>query len=436
MCPARVGVEIEIPYTPRAIFRPWHNRKQRWSATVAHRRAGKTVCRINELIKGALTCPLPSPQFAYLAPTYTQAKDIAWNYLKRYGLVIPGAQPNESELRVDFPNGGRVRLYGTENYDRMRGIYLDGAVLDEPALMDPRVYPEVIRPSLADRKGWADFIGTPNGRNHFYDLCYGDPDGKFVGAANDPDWYFSIHRASETKLLDEEELRDLRKTMTPEQYEQELECSFTAAIIGAYFGKEMAEAEREKRICSVPHDPSVSVQTWWDLGIDDSTVIWFVQYVGREIHVIDYIEANGEALPFYARELDKRPYRYSDHILPHDAAARELGTGKTRVETLQSLGLRSAVVTPAQDVSDGINAARLLIPRCWFDANKCKRGIEALRQYRREYDDKLRNFKSKPLHDWASHGADAFRTGAMGGKVPGQPRKAKHHEGGAGAWMG
>ena len=336
---------------------------------------------------------------------------------------------------MDFPNGGRVRLYGTENYDRMRGLYLDGAVLDEPALMDPRVYPEVVRPALSDRKGWGDFIGTPNGKNHFYELCYGDPEGKFVGAANDPEWYFAIHRASETKLIPEDELRDLRKTMTPEQYEQELECSFTAAIIGAYFGKEMAEAEREGRICSVPHDPAVSVQTWWDLGIDDSTAIWFVQYVGREIHVIDYIESNGEALPYYARELDKRPYRYSDHILPHDAAARELGTGKTRVETLQSLGLRSAVVTPAQDVSDGINAARLLLPRCWFDEGKCKRGIEALRQYRREYDDKLKSFKSRPLHDWSSHGADAFRTGAMGGRVPSMPKKPKLHEAGAGAWM-
>jgi len=419
-------VEIDSGYEPRPVFVPYHERKQRFSVGVAHRRCGKTVAHIAELIKDAIEIPNEA-RCAYVAPTFTQAKDIAWGYLKRFGLVIPGAEANESELRLDLPNGGRVRLYGAENADRLRGLYLDHVVLDEYAQMRPGIWGEIVRPTLADRKGKASFIGTPMGRNQFWEI--------YEQAQTDPEWFTFLLRASSTGILDGEELLALRKTMTPEQYDQELECSFTAAIIGAYFGKEMAEAEREGRICSVPHDPAVSVQTWWDLGIDDSTAIWFVQYVGREIHVIDYIEANGEALPYYAKELDKRPYRYSDHILPHDAAARELGTGKTRVETLNGLGLRSAVVTPAQDVADGINAARLLIPRCWFDVAKCKRGIEALRQYRREYDDKLKSFKSRPLHDWSSHGADAFRTGAMGGRVPSMPKKPKIHEAGAGAWM-
>lgn len=420
-------VEIDSGYGPRPVFIPYHERKQRFSVGVAHRRAGKTVAHIAELIRDAITVG-NEPRCAYIAPTFTQAKDIAWGYLKRFGLVIPGAEANESELRLDLPNGGRVRLYGAENADRLRGLYFDHVVLDEYAQMRPGIWGEIVRPTLADRKGKASFIGTPMGRNQFWEI--------YEQAQSDPEWFTFLLRASSTGLIDNEELTALRKTMTPEQYEQELECSFTAAIIGAYFGKEMAEAERENRICSVPHDPSVSVQTWWDLGIDDSTAIWFVQYVGREIHVIDYIETNGEALPFYAKELDKRPYRYSDHMLPHDAAARELGTGKTRVETLQALGLRNCVVVPVQEVADGINAARLLMPRCWFDAAKCKRGIEALRQYRREYDDKLKNFKSRPLHDWSSHGADAFRTGAMGGRVPSMPRKPKMHEAGAGAWMG
>ncbi|MCW5615905.1 MAG: terminase family protein, partial [Rhodocyclaceae bacterium] len=420
-------VRIDSGYEPRSIFWPYHERTQRFSVGVAHRRAGKTVAHIAELIRDAISTP-DEARCAYVAPSFTQAKDIAWGYLKRFGLVIPGAEANESELRLDLPNGGRVRLYGAENADRLRGLYFDHVVLDEYAQMRPGIWGEIIRPALSDRQGKASFIGTPMGRNQFWEI--------YEQAEGDPNWFRFMLRASETRILPESELRDARKTMTPEQYDQEYECSFTAAIIGAYFGKEMAEAEREGRICSVPHDPSVSVQTWWDLGIDDSTVIWFVQYVGREIHVIDYIEANGEALPYYAKELDRRPYRYSDHILPHDAAARELGTGKSRIETLQSLGLRNHVVVPAQDVADGINAARMLLPRCWFDATKCKRGIEALRQYRREYDDKLRAFRSKPLHDWSSHGADAFRTGAMGGKVPAMPRKAKMHEAGAEAWMG
>ena len=419
-------LRVNSGYTPRSVFVPYHERRQRFSVGVAHRRCGKTVAHIAELIKDAIT-GRQEPRCAYVAPTFTQAKDIAWGYLKRFGLVIPGAEANESELRLDLPNGGRVRLYGAENADRLRGLYFDHVVLDEYAQMRPGIWGEIVRPTLADRKGKASFIGTPMGRNQFWEI--------YEQAQSDPEWFTFLLRASSTGILEAEELTALRKTMTPEQYDQELECSFTAAIIGAYFGKEMAEAEREGRICSVPHDPAVSVQTWWDLGIDDSTAIWFVQYVGREIHVIDYIESNGEALPYYAKELDKRPYRYDAHILPHDAAARELGTGKTRVETLQGLGIRNPVIVPAQDVADGINAARMLIPRCWFDEKKCKRGIEALRQYRREYDDKLKSFKSRPLHDWSSHGADAFRTGAMGGRVPSMPKKPKLHEAGAGAWM-
>lgn len=429
-------VEIDIGYEPREIFEPFHQRTQRWSATVAHRRAGKTLARVNELIKGAITCPLPDPRFAYLAPTFTQAKDIAWTYLKRYGLVIPGAKANESELFVDFPNGGRVRLYGTENYDRMRGIYLDGAVLDEPALMDPRVYPEVVRPALSDRKGWGDFIGTPNGRNHFYDLCYGDSEGRFVGAANDPDWYFAIHRASETKLIPEDELRDLRKTMTPEQYEQELECSFTAAIIGAYFGKEMAEAEREGRICSVPYDPALLVETWWDLGQDDLNAIWFIQRAGREIRAIDYVEGSGGDAAYWAKELDKKPYHYGEFVLPHDAMSKTPNSITSYSDVLRNHGFKRQTVIPrTDDVVNSINMARLIIPRTYFDKTKCKRGIEALRQYRREYDEKTKTFKVRPFHGWESHAADAWRQGATYSTAPSLPRKAKHHESGAGAWM-
>lgn len=423
------GSSILIPYAPRAVFQPFHARKQRWSLGVAHRRCGKTVARINELVRRCATCTKVEPRFAYIAPTFTQAKDIAWSYLVRFTAPIPGIEHNASELRCDLPNGGRIRLYGSENYERIRGLYLDGCVLDEFGLMDPRAWPEVIRPALADRRGWADFIGTPNGRNHFWDM--------YDEARQHPDdWQVSVLRASETGLLDPDELADARKMMTAEQYDQEFECSFEAAILGAYYGKEMAEAERSGRIGRVSCDPLLPVQTWWDLGYDDSTSIWFVQYAGSEIRVIDYYEASGESLPHYAKILDAKPYKYLDHVLPHDVEVHELGTGRSRRETLASLGLRSVKVIAAQDIMDGINAVRLLLPRCWFDADRCKRGIEALRQYRADWDEKTKALKTRPLHNWASHGADAFRTGANGAKAPGVERERKRPTASAGAWLG
>jgi hypothetical protein len=385
---------------------PWHNRKQRWSIEVAHRRAGKTVARINELIVRAMECKLLEPHYAYVAPTFAQAKDIAWGYLKRYTQPLPGVEANEAELRVDLPNGGRIRLYGAEHYDRMRGIYLDGVVLDEYGLLDPRAWPEVIRPALSDRRGWGDFIGTPNGANHFAKM--------YDAAGKDADWYRAMHRASETGLLDADELADARKVMTPEQYEQEYECSFLAAVIGAYYGREMAWLEAEKRIGRVPWDPALSVHTSWDLGIGDSTAVWFSQFVGREVRLIDYLEHSGVGLAWYANELRSRPYTYGEHILPHDAEVKELGSGQSRLETLRSLGIMNTRVIPAQRVEDGIQAVRNLLPRCWIDADKCERGIEALRGYRRSYDDKRKVFHDRPLHDWASHACDSIRYLAMG----------------------
>lgn len=397
---------VVIPYTPRTQFVPFHDRKERFACLVCHRRAGKTVATLNDDIRDALRSPHKDWRGAYIAPYYAQAKDVAWDYAKRFSAPIPGVQFNESELRIDYPNGARYRLYGADNYDRMRGIYLNRASLDEYGDMDPRAWSEVIRPALTDRQGTATFIGTPKGNNHFAEI--------FDRAGEDPDWYRLTLKASATNLIAPEELRAARREMTADQYEQEFECSFSAALVGAYYGRDMNAAEADGRITGVPYDRAVPVYTAWDLGIDDSTAIWFVQIVGREIHVIDYLEQSGEALDYYVRELQNRPYTWATHYLPHDAEAKELGTGKTRTETLKSLGLTNIKVVPVQRVEDGINAARMLLPRCWFDKAKCKRGIEALRNYRREFDDKTKAFRQKPLHDWASHGADAFRYLAMG----------------------
>lgn len=397
---------IVIPYEPRAPFLPFHNRTQRWAAVVAHRRAGKTVACVNELIKAALQNERrePPPRYGYLAPTYGQAKDVAWSYLKHYVAPIPGVEVRESELAVVLPTGAIIRLYGADNYDRMRGLYFDGVVIDEPADIDPRAWPEVVRPALADYSGWAIFIGTPKGRNHFHKLV---ADGEKEG------WFVAKLPASETGLLGDEELADARRMMTPEQYEQEFECSFEAAIVGAYYGRHMADAEREKRIAGVPYEPACRVWTAWDLGIRDATAIWFAQMVGREVHLIDYYEATGADLGHYVREIVGRPYVYDGHILPHDAQAKELGTGKSRLEVLRSLGLKNIRIAPDHRVEDGINGARMMLPRCWFDRNRCQRGIDALKLYRAEYDDKLQTLRPRPVHDWASHGADAFRYLAM-----------------------
>ncbi len=373
---------------------------------VAHRRAGKTVALINECIRGALTCSLPNPRFSYIAPYLNQSKAIAWDYLKHYAGAIPGTTFNESELRADLPNGGRVRLFGADNPHALRGLYHDGVILDEFGDMDPEVWSQVIRPALSDRRGWAAFAGTPRGKNAFYEV-------RNRGLKGDPDWQTWVLKASSTGILSAADLQDARDSMDANTYAREYECDFDASIEGAYYAAEMARAEADKRITRVPYEPTVRVDTWWDLGIDDATAIWFVQDVGKERRLIDYMEVSGEGLASIAKRLDARDYRYGRHILPHDAEARELGTGVSRVETLQALGLRNIEVVPQQSVADGINAVRLMLARCWFDADKCARGIEALKQYRREWDGKRQVWRERPLHDWTSHCADAMRYGAM-----------------------
>lgn len=399
--------QIVIPYTPRSQFLTYHERTERFAKIVAHRRFGKTVGCINDKIKAALTNTrqFPPPRYSYVAPTYTQAKDVAWSYLKHYSAPIPGIQVSESELWVEYPNGARIRLYGADNYDRMRGLYNDGVTIDEPAQMDPRAWPEVIRPTLSDYAGWATFIGTPAGRDWFYKVDRNETGDEL------PDWFRLTLRASETGIIRPDELESLKSGLTDEQFAQEFECSFEAAVIGAYYGKLMREAE--DRITGVPYEPVSQVYTAWDLGIRDSTAIWFSQVVGREIRIIDYYEATGADLGHYVREIVSRPYLYAGHIVPHDAQAKELGTGKSRLEVLESLGLKNLTIAPMHRVEDGINAVRTVLPRCWFDSKRCARGIDALKLYRAEYDDKLQALKPRPVHDWTSHAADAFRYLAM-----------------------
>jgi hypothetical protein len=335
----------------------------------------------------------------YIAPYLKQAKDVAWEYLKRYSQPVWGGQPNESELFVTLLGGQRIRIYGADNADALRGGYFDDVTLDEYADMAPSVWGSIIRPMLADRRGSATFIGTPKGRNSFHEL--------YERAAGDEDWFRFMLRASETGLLAESELAAARHDMTPEQYDQEFECSFDAAILGAYYGKDIAELERKGRISEIEAIDG-PVHTAWDLGMGDSTAIWFWQAANNEIRIIDHYENHGQAIPHYVAEIESRGYPKGIDYVPHDAKVRSLETGRTRIETLISLG-RKPMLVANHKIMDGINAARLTMPRIWFDGVKCKDGVEALRQYRADFDEKTRAFKDAPKHDWTSHTADAFR---------------------------
>ncbi|WP_343219544.1 terminase family protein [Pseudodesulfovibrio sp. JC047] len=399
---------IDTGFRPRPLQREVNDQLKRFSVLICHRRFGKTVNAVNLLNDGAMRCSLPAPRFAYIAPLRKQAKAVAWDYAKQYAAPVPGVEFNEGDLRIDYPNGGRVSLYGGNDPDSLRGIYLDGVVFDEVAQMPHRVWTEVIRPALSDRKGWALFIGTPQGKNALYEV--------WDHAKRDPDWCAIMLRASETGIIDPKELAAVKREMDPDEYEQEFECSFTAAIKGAYFGQLMADAHRDGRITNVPYDPIIPVHTAWDLGMSDSTAIWFVQAKpGGSFAVVDYYEASGEGLDHYVKVLDDKPYKYGTHIAPHDIRVRELGTGKSRLEVARSLGIRFDIA-PNIPIQDGINGIRSILPRCWFDETRCAVGIDSLTHYRRAFNEQMGAFSPRPVHDWTSHAVDAFRYFAVGFK--------------------
>ena len=394
---------VTIPYKPRALQRELHKLldTHRFGVTVAHRRFGKTVLAINQLIKCALLCERDRPRFAYIAPTYAQGKTVAFDYIQHYSRAVPGVTFNQSELRADYPNGGQVRIFGADSPDSLRGVYEDGVVLDEYGLMSPRIFSEVIRPALSDRSGWAFFIGTPAGKNQFYDIAQ--------HAKREPEWFFSEYKASDTGIIPESELAAARKDMTADEYAQEYECSFEASVKGAIFASELASARAQGRVSIVPCDPVLPVDTDWDLGVGDSTAIWFSQSSrSGEVRIVDYYEASGEGLPHYKQVLERKGYTYGQHWAPHDIQVRELGSGRSRFETAASLGIKFQVC-PNIPLEDGIHAARMLFPRCWFDAKRCEAGLEALQHYRRDYNTRLNEFKAVPVHDWAEHASSAFR---------------------------
>ena len=409
------GSRVVIPYRPRKAFLPFHNRTQRWACLVAHRRAGKTVAAVNDIIRAAITYQGERGLFAYIAPYRSQAKAVAWQYFQEFAEPIIQSK-NEQELLITLINGSQIRLAGADNADgQIRGLGLSGVFMDEYGDFKPSVFGNVIRPALSDKQGWAVFGGTPKGKNQFWDIYE-------TASRLKHEWFLLRLPASTSGLLPSGELNAAQAQLSPDQYEQEYECSFSAAIIGAFFGTEMREAEQQGRITSVPHDPSLPVYTSFDLGYRDDTAVWFFQVTRGEVRCIDYYAVSGADIHDIAAHLLRKPYEYAKHYLPHDAKAKSLQTGRSIIEQLASyLDVKTLAVVPDIGVQNGIQAARLMLPRVWFDEEKCREGIEALRQYQREYDEDKKAFRQSPRHDWTSHPADAFRIMAVSYAEPEKP---------------
>ena len=402
-----VGREIEVAYRPRSFMKPLHASDKRWIFMCCHRRAGKTVGIANHLIRAASRNPRkwPPPRYGYVGPSFDQAKDLVWGYLKQYTESIPGVVHLEGELKTILPGGASIKLYGGAGaYQRMRGMYFDGIALDEFPLLEPTVFGTVVRPCLADYRGFAIVSGTSNGDDHFNQLR--------LKAEEDPTrWDVFIIPLSSTgeEALSHAEAEELVKDMTPEEYAREMECSFDAPVEGAYYAEILNQLAAQGRITKVSVDLSQPVITAWDLGIHDYTCIWLYQVAGREVHFIDYIQDNNKDLGHYTDLLRLKArvggYKFKAHCLPHDVEARELQTGQSRRAFLENALDEVIITAPMASPEDGIAASRGLMGVSWFDAVNCKKGLAMLRGYRK-------NKMGKPVHGPGphSHGADAYRT--------------------------
>ena len=401
--PAPASATLE--YEPRQAFIAFHQRKERWAALVCHRRAGKTLACVYELILRALYTKKKNARYAYVAPFRQQAKQIAWNYLKSATIDF-AVEIRESDLSIELPNGAKIALYGSDNPDALRGIYLDGLICDEFADCRPNLWAEVLLPTLADRKGFAVVAGTPKGKNNqFYTFA--------EKSKQSSDWYHMTLKADTSGILPASELAGLRDQMTEAQFDQEMLVSFSAALLGTYYSEMIAKIERDGQINnSVQHDPNFPVTVAMDIGFTDSTVCWFYQERPDGIAFIDCEEGHGKELQYYFDMLDSKPYKYDVIWLPHDARAKTLQTGKSTAEIFIANYKDTDVkldIVPELAVAHGIEAVRLTLPYCHFNQQRCSMGIEGLRTYRRKYNDLLQRFDDRPLHDWCSDFADAFR---------------------------
>jgi phage terminase large subunit len=401
-------MRITIPYKPRSQQAYLHKEllKYRYALLLCHRRFGKTTMCLNHLIRAALTNKNHNPRYSYIAPTYKQAKSIAWDFLKHYAKPIVNTRFNETELRCDLPNGSRITLLGAENAESLRGLYFDGIILDEMASIQASVLEEILTPALSDRKGFMYLVGTPQGmQNIFYDY--------YLKAQGDKKWFLYVAKANETKIIDQEELTQALEMLGQAKYNQEFECSFIGNIPGSIYGKEIEDLEDKKRLTSIPFDPSHLVNTSFDIGYNDDTAIIFFQNIGHQINIIDCFADHNQPFPYYAEILKEKPYSYGYHLAPHDIEVSEYSSGKTRREVAYQHGIKFRVV-PKTLLDDGIHSVKMILPRCKIDVDHCKPLIDALRHYHRKYSEKDRIFQTKPVRDWSSHYADSFRYLATG----------------------
>jgi len=371
-----------IPYHPRPWQMELHKKLKRFSVIVMHRRAGKSVFVINHMLVSALRCTLPNPQYYFIAPTFAQSKRIAWRYLHTFTENIPGVIFNEADLKLTLPhNNAQIMLLSGENYHSLKGVYSNGTALDEYQDMSPLVWEEAVRPTLSDKQGWCIFAGTPRGNNHFKKIY------DYAREGGNEEWFSALYKTGDTGVIPESELVSAKATMDPEIYAQEYECSFAAGLQGSYFAHELDKLQEAGNITRVPHDPSLLVSTAWDLGISDTTAIWFFQVVRGAPRIIDFYETSGKDLSEIVLDMRDKKYNFGEHLVPHDANTRDLKTGKTTQQVLYKLGLRKIRLIPVvKRKRISIDAARMLIKQCVFDVDKCKDGIKALYAYRKKWN--------------------------------------------------
>ena len=397
----------QLVYVPRPQFIDFHNRTQRWASMNTHRRAGKTVALANDVIYGALQCPLRKPQLAYIGPTFTQAKRIAWTYLKDYAEPYLSKPPQESELKLTLKNEATIHVLGADNADSLRGMYLDGTVNDEYAMWRPSVFSQVIRPALSDRNGWSVFASTPRGKNLFYDT-------QRTAEQNVKEWFAMTLKASTSGIISPSELDQLRAQMDPEEFAQEYECSFDAALKGAIYALEVDKLFAENRVKPGLYDPNLETHCVFDLGFTDATVVIWWQVCPRTgvRRIVRVRCTSGVDIFAHIADIHNFPGEVGEIWLPHDARAKNLQTGKSVVEQFLSEGLRPQIV-PSHKIRDGISACRKVFPSVEIDPDDTAELVEALKSYRREWNEDLGMFSERPVHDWSSHYADAFRYFAL-----------------------
>ena len=369
------------------------------------RRAGKDIAAWNYCIR---ECIKRVQSIYYVFPTYNQARKVIWNGITNDGMhfldfipleIIDGT--NSSEMTIRFKNGSLLSLVGSDNYNNLMGTNPAGIVFSEYALQDPRAY-QFLRPILTANNGWALFISTPRGKNHLYTL--------YEIAKHSDDWFCYRMSVEETGHIPLAEIERERREglMSEDLIQQEYYCSFDMGIEGAFYTKYLDKMRLQGQIGQVPWEPSFKVNTAWDIGVRDSTSIIFFQLIGQTIRIIDYYEKNKEGLEHYVKILESKPYSYNKHIAPHDIRVREFGSGITRFEKARQLGIKFTIADDYM-IFDGIEAVRSSFARIWIDQDKCAQFINAIENYRQEYDAKKQDYKPMPLHNYASHAADALR---------------------------